>query len=119
MFIYIGYTIYGIKMSKRMCWNGYGPGFGQGSAGFGAGFGPHGPWAGSPQGGYAAFPGLGWAIYSALSDGAKTDKEVIDWITSKLSSQINADIIGPILQLWAAKGIIKRDSDNKYSLTMI
>ncbi len=101
-------------MPRGNCWYGYGPIYGPG---FGAKFGSRGPWFGVPQAGYVGFPGLGWAVYSALAEGPKTDKEVADWISSKMNSQITAELMAPLLQLWTLRGIIKKDNSNKYSLS--
>ncbi|MFQ1020978.1 hypothetical protein [Tardisphaera saccharovorans] len=89
---------------------GYGPGFGTRSS-------LSGPWFGARQPEQMGFPGLGWAVYSALAEGSKTDKEVADWVTSKINSQITPELVGSLLQIWAFRGIVKRDSSNKYSLT--
>lgn len=103
-------------MPRGNCWYGYGfgPGFGPG---FGARSAPRGPWLGAAQTGYVGFPGLGWTVYSALAEGAKTDKEVADWITSKTNSQITPELVASLLQLWVFRGIVKKDDSNKYSLT--
>jgi len=115
-------------MPRGRCWNwyGWGPGYGP-DAGFGyapggAGAGPHGlglgPGFGSGGGRWYGGPGgLGWLVYDALKEGAKDQKEIADWITSKFQTPLLADYLAPLLDRWVGVGLAKKGEDGKYSLT--
>ena len=60
---------------------------------------------------------MGWLVYDALKEGPKDQKEIADWITSKVQTPLVAEYLTPLLDWWVGVGLAKKGEDGKYSLT--